>query len=62
MKTVEARSLSSLIDLAENPPANPRDYFQNLSGGSQGEGRGRKQEEELGQVVLYVVRVPGNRG
>jgi hypothetical protein len=60
MRAVEARSLSSLVDLAENPPISLQDSFQVLSDrGGGGEGG---KNEELRQVVLYVARVPGSRG
>ena len=57
MKTVEARSLSALIDLAENPPLNPRGHSQERSGPA-----AAAEEDGLEQVALYIARVPGSRG
>ena len=43
---IEAKSLSTVLSIADDPPQNPRD------------GAGSVQE----QLVLYIARVPGSRG
>lgn len=43
---VEARSLGSIVSLASNPPAYPRNPTQ----------------KPLEPLVLYIVRVPGSKG
>ena len=43
---IEAKSLSTVLSIADDPPKNPRD------------GAGLLQE----QLVLYIARIPGSRG